>query len=299
MIHALTIDVEDGWSILKRDSLKIPNAEPCEAVVRNTHWFLETLAEYKTKATFFILGEVAEKFPELVKQIQQAGHEIGSHGQEHRQLFKATRDEFFQEMSRCKKTLEDLTGQQVLGFRAPAFSLLPQTSWALEVLAELDFRYDSSIYPMSNTRYGWPGFNPEIHRLELESGRTIIEAPMSKVSIGFKELGVGGGHMVFFPYWYTQIAIKCIQKKRPAIIYIHPYEIDTLFSGPHAQLLRKCDIKTRLRCSIRKKNARSTSRKIKRMVEEFNFASLDEVIRSSLGTTKGPDTEYLDAIRLS
>jgi polysaccharide deacetylase family protein (PEP-CTERM system associated) len=234
---------------------------------------------------------VAEKFPELVKQIQQAGHEIGSHGQQHRQLFKATRDEFFQEMSRCKKTLEDLTGQQVLGFRAPAFSLLPQTSWALEVLAELGFHYDSSIYPMSNTRYGWPGFNPEIHRLELESGRTIIEVPMSKISVGFKELGVGGGYLVFFPYGYTRMAVKRIQKKRPAIIYMHPYEIDTLFSEPHAQLLRKCDIKTRLRCIIRKEKGKSTSQKIKRLVQEFNFAPLCDVIKSSLETTKETDIE--------
>ena len=125
-INALTIDVEDYWSIFSRDWLHI-QAQPSDAVVKNTEWFLQILEKHRTKATFFILGEVAQKFPSLIKKIVQNGHEIGVHGFLHRQIFKLNKDEFRREIIDCKKLLEDLTSTQVIGHRAPAFSVMPRT----------------------------------------------------------------------------------------------------------------------------------------------------------------------------
>ena len=166
-LNALTIDIEDYWSIFSRDWLHI-DAEPSDAVVRNTEWFLQTLAQHNVKATFFILGEVAKKFPSIIKKIAEDGHEIGAHGFSHRQIFKLTEEEFRREVADCKKLLEDTTSGPVLGHRAPAFSIMPETKWALEVLAEEGFEYDSSIYPIAGGRYGWPGFSRiTFHKYEI------------------------------------------------------------------------------------------------------------------------------------
>ena len=153
MLNALTIDVEDYWNILSRDWL-YTEAEPSDAVVKITEWFLQIHADTNVKATFFILGEVAQCFPELIKGIVSEGHEIAVHGFYHRQIFKLSHDEFKKEVGDAKKLLEDLTGRQVLGHRAPAFSVNKDTQWALEVLLEEGFKYDSSVYPISGRRYG-------------------------------------------------------------------------------------------------------------------------------------------------
>ncbi|GAI41309.1 unnamed protein product, partial [marine sediment metagenome] len=131
VINTLSIDVEDYWSIFSRDWLGI-DAEPSEAVVRNTEWFLQTLTQHNVKATFFILGEVAKKYSGLIRQISNSGHEIGIHGFSHKQIFKLSKEDFRREIADCKKLLEDITSEPVLGHRAPAFSIMPETKWALE-----------------------------------------------------------------------------------------------------------------------------------------------------------------------
>ncbi|MGB8227275.1 MAG: DUF3473 domain-containing protein [Sedimentisphaerales bacterium] len=279
MLNALTIDVEDYWSILYRDWLQVNDAIPSEAVVRNTHWFLQVLAEYNIKATFFILGEVAEKFPNLIKEVASQSHEIGVHGYYHRQVFKLSRDEFKKEIADTKKLLEDLSGQKIIGHRAPAFSINKDTKWALEVLAEEGFVYDSSISPMQGRRYGWPEFKKEIHKMKLPNGQSIIEVPMSTVSLGVKELGVGGGYMRHFPYLYTKLAIKYIQKKRPAVVYLHPYEIDTdekefeldkLTAQEKSRVLRHHKLQLR--------NRNTMKNKINKLLSDFKFASIKYVL---------------------
>ena len=127
-VNALSVDVEDYWSILFRDWLS-KLSEPSDAVVRNTEWFLETLSNHGVKATFFVLGEVAEKFPALIKRIGEEGHEIGVHGFYHKQIFRLTESEFRREVGNCKRLIEDIISGVVAGHRAPAFSMLPQTKW--------------------------------------------------------------------------------------------------------------------------------------------------------------------------
>ncbi len=139
MLNVLTIDLEDYCSIFNRDWLS-QEIEPTEAVLKNTRWYLQTFDEYNAKATFFILGEVAQKYPELIKEIAEQGHEIASHGFSHKQIFKLSEEGFRQEIVKSKKLLENITGEAVLGYRAPAFSIMPKTRWAFEVLAEVGFK---------------------------------------------------------------------------------------------------------------------------------------------------------------
>ncbi|MFA5238683.1 MAG: DUF3473 domain-containing protein [Phycisphaerae bacterium] len=280
--NALTIDVEDYWSILGRDWLNMPDAKPSDAVLRNTKWYLQMLNDYNVKATFFILGEVAQSFPQLIKEITDEGHEIAVHGFYHRQIFKLSRNEFKKEISDAKKLLEDLSGQQVTGHRAPAFSINKDTQWALEVLAELGFVYDSSISPMAGKRYGWPGFKKEIHRMLLADGQSIIEVPMSTISFfGIRELGVGGGYMRHLPYFYTKWAIGHIQKNRPAVIYMHPYEIDTDIIPQKLDNLTGQEKTAALKFhKLQIRNRQTVKGKVDKLLSDFKFSTIKDILRN-------------------
>lgn len=281
MINVLSIDVEDYCAILQRDWLNIPDAKPTESVVRNTHWYLQTFKDHKVKATFFILGEIAESFPKLIKDISDEGHEIAVHGFYHRQIFKLSGDEFKTEVGNAKKLLEDLSGQQVIGHRAPAFSINKDTQWALEVLVELGFKYDSSIYPMQGKRYGWSDFKKEIHTMKLPNGLSIIEVPMSTISFGIKELGIGGGYFRHFPYLYTKWAISHIQKKRPVIVYMHPYEIDTdrpSIDFANIDEHRMSSVLKFHRSQMR--NRHTVKRKVNKLFTDFKFSSIADILKS-------------------
>ncbi|OHB59882.1 MAG: hypothetical protein A2173_12030 [Planctomycetes bacterium RBG_13_44_8b] len=279
MIHALTIDVEDYWCIFYRDWL-YKEAGPSNAVIKNTEWFLQILDEHNIKATFFVLGEVAKKFPSLIKEIAENGHEIGSHGLSHKQIFKLSEEQFCQEVSGSKNLLEDITGEPIIGYRAPAFSVMPQTQWALEVLAGKGFKYDSSVYPISGNRYGWPGFSKDICRVDLPSGRSIIEVPMSTVSILGKPLPVaGGGYIRHFPYAVTKYAIKRIQKNRPAIVYMHPYEIDIdklSFDMNHLSDEQKSKALKFHRLQMRSRN--TVKNKVRHLLTDFKFTTIKALV---------------------
>jgi polysaccharide deacetylase family protein (PEP-CTERM system associated) len=218
MINALTVDVEDYHNVLAQDWLGA-DASPTHAVVDNTNRMLELFARFDAHATFFVLGEVAKAYPQLIRDIVKAGHELGVHGYRHRQIFKLTPGEFREQIALAKSILEDAGGVEVVGHRAPAFSITPDTRWALDVLADVGFRFDSSIFPIAGRRYGWPGFRPDIHEITLQSGRTIIEVPMSTVSILGRALpACGGGYLRHFPLCNVsaqQSSICIPMKSRP------------------------------------------------------------------------------------
>jgi polysaccharide deacetylase family protein (PEP-CTERM system associated) len=292
MIHALTIDVEDYWSIISRDWLKCPDAVPTEAVVKNTKWFLQTLAEHHTRATFFILGEVAQMFPSLAKDIHAAGHEIGVHGFLHKQIFKLTPDAFSQEVSRCKKLLEDLTGAAVIGHRAPAFSVMPQTQWSFDVLCEAGFEYDSSVFPISAHRYGWPGFPNGICTVQTEKGNSIVEVPMSVLKFGNKTMPVaGGGYLRHFPYGLNRWAIRKIQQHQPVMVYMHPYEIESpAWSLDTSRLMLKEKIRLYKLHAVQMRNRRTVSGKVVRLLNDFQFTSIADLLNQR---TERVDTEQV------
>jgi len=286
-INALTIDIEDCNSIISRWWFE-QKAQPSESVVRNTEFLLESLASSKTKATFFVLGEVAKKFPALIKKISENGHEIGVHGFFHKQIFELTEEEFRRELSDCRKLLEDITSIGVFGHRAPAFSITPSTKWALDVLAQEGFKYDSSVFPISGRRYGWPGFSRDICRVDLSNGRSIIEVPMSTIVILGKTFPVaGGGYIRHFPYAVTRWAISRIQRNRPAVVYMHPYEFE--ISSP-----RKADsgwpLKKKCRylffSALQYRNRFTMGTKLQNLLRDFEFGPIADVFAEILNEQK-------------
>ncbi|RPI58110.1 MAG: DUF3473 domain-containing protein [Planctomycetaceae bacterium] len=283
MINALTIDVEDYYSVFARDRLAI-DRPPSDAVVRNTYRLLQMLAERGVHATFFILGEVAAEFPKLPRMIADAGHEIGVHGFSHRQLFRMTPPEFRQEIFDARKRIEDAAGVATAGHRAPAFSIGPDTRWGLDVLAELGFRYDSSVFPFAGKRYGWPGFRGDIHRVELGGGRSIIECPLSTISVLGKTLPVcGGGYLRHLPMWFTHYAMRKIQRSRPAIVYMHPYEIDTE-GGPEffSQALANSPANVQKFHRDQLKKRQTVAGKLESLLSRYKFAPLRDVIETTI-----------------
>jgi polysaccharide deacetylase family protein (PEP-CTERM system associated) len=212
MIHALTVDLEDYRSIVARDYFgrEVP---PDAIVVENTERLLGWFAERDVRATFFALGDVVESYPQLIRDIASAGHELGVHGHHHRQVFKLTPESFRREVEIPKQMIEDLIGGPVRGHRAPAFSIMPKTAWALDILAELGFRYDSSIMPIHGRRYGWPGYPLDIHTHRLNDRRPLVEAPLSTVRLMGRQVPVGGGgYLRHFPLSFTRWGLRRIQR---------------------------------------------------------------------------------------
>jgi len=279
MLNALTIDLEDYWDVYSHDWLGV-EIEPTEAVLQNTQWFLETLKRFDVKATFFVLGGVAKVFPNLIKQIAEYGHEIASHGVGHTQIFKLDKKGFRSDIVESKKLLEDLVLCPVTGYRAPAFSIMPETRWALEILAEVGFEYDSSVFPISGKRYGWPGFSECICRIKLPSGSDIIEVPMSTIRVLGRSVPVGGGgYMRHFPYGFTRWPLRRIQKERPAIVYLHPYEIDTRSKQIDIEpLSMEGQRKAIEHHKMQLRNRKSMGGKIIKLLSEFEFAPIRQVI---------------------
>ncbi len=283
-MNALTIDVEDYHNVLARHWLN-REQPPTEAVVRNTHRLLEAFAARGLRATFFILGEVAQTFPQLIRDIAAGGHELGVHGYYHNQVFRLTPEQFRDEVHKSKVIIEDIAGVPVDGHRAPAFSITPKTSWALDIVAEVGFRFDSSVFPIAGRRYGWPGFRTDIHKITLDSGRTIIEVPMSTVSVAGVVLPVcGGGYLRHFPLAITRWAIRRIQREQPAIVYVHPYDIEVGGKPPDTTGL-SADQARRVRRfhRLQVRNRHTVEKKILRLLDQFQFAPIGEVIKDVMG----------------
>jgi polysaccharide deacetylase family protein (PEP-CTERM system associated) len=277
---AFTVDVEDGISIAMRDAFSV-KTDQTERVVSLTSTILELLSQNNTKGTFFVLGQVAEKFPVLIKQIAQEGHELGVHGYNHLQFFRMTREEAFEEISSAKKLIEDISGQEVFGHRAPAFSITPKTQWGLDVIAEAGFSYDSSIMPIKGNRYGWPGFPTDICSVKTRGGYRIIEVPMSTFSFFGKQIPVGGGgYLRLFPKWITRKALKQVTKKRPAILYIHPYDLDTVrYPQYYFDELKNASFLRRNKMKSMWINRSSVYSKLSYLLDCYQFDTLQNILR--------------------
>jgi polysaccharide deacetylase family protein (PEP-CTERM system associated) len=226
-LNVLSVDVEDYHNQLAvdfQDRIEPPTqeAEWC------TERLLEIFSDSGAKGTFFILGEIAEAYPQLVRRIADEGHHLGIHGFHHLRIGQQTPQQFREAISAAKWLVEDLTGRQADAYRAPCFSLNETTLWALEILADLGFRYDSSIFPIQSRRYGMAAAPrlPFLYRLAGE--RTIWEVPLSTVEVGSRRLGAcGGGFLRLFPLSYTRYAMRQLnQAGSPAIVYLHPYEVE-------------------------------------------------------------------------
>jgi polysaccharide deacetylase family protein (PEP-CTERM system associated) len=269
IVNAFTVDFEDwyqGLEIHKIDTWH--KFEP--RIERNCVKILEILKAYDVKATFFVLGYLAEKFPDLIKMIHNLGHEIGSHGFSHTQVFRLSRGEFDSEIKRTNEAICKITGKQPIGFRAPIFSIIQQSYWAFDVLVANDFKYDSSIYPTLNYRYGVVKGNRFRHEITTETGRKIIEIPVATARFMRQSLPVGGGaYFRVWPYAVTGWAFRKLNRQgRPAVFYIHPWEIDP--GQPRIQLPKRLSLTHYHRLP-------STEGKLRNLLSDFRFSSMADV----------------------
>jgi polysaccharide deacetylase family protein (PEP-CTERM system associated) len=231
LVDGLSVDLEDYYQV-EAFAANIPRSRwPLfnSRTARNTRRTLDLFAQLGCRATFFVLGWVAEREPVLVREVAEAGHEVACHSHLHRPLYSLKPSEFREDLRRSRNAIENVTGTKVVGFRAPTFSVTQQTMWALEVLAEEGFEYDSSIFPIHHDRYGMPAAPRWIHRERLPSGRTIWEVPLSTVRIGNLNLPFGGGgYLRLLPMSFTRWAIRTTHRgmKQPVIVYFHPWELD-------------------------------------------------------------------------
>jgi polysaccharide deacetylase family protein (PEP-CTERM system associated) len=275
MLNAISVDVEDHFHtemmsrIVSRSSW--PELTCC--VDRNTKLLFKLFAEREVRATFFFLGWVAERYPALVREAAGLGHEVGCHSFWHRRVHTISPEEFREDTKRAKRCIEDATGLPVLGYRAPSFSMTPGTEWAIEILEELGFLYDSSVHPVPHDLYD----NRDAPREPFRVGKgRMLEIPISTIRVMNNNYPFsGGGYFRLLPYPIVRWGIKRVNLKesKPVVFYIHPWELDDL----RPQLTN--DRKTMFRQYMK---IGSTVGALTRMLQEFRFGSISEVFAREL-----------------
>jgi polysaccharide deacetylase family protein (PEP-CTERM system associated) len=229
-LNAFTVDVEDYFQVESFSKVIDRNswdARPCR-VDANTRRILDALDTRGVKGTFFILGWIAKRYPALVSEISLRGHEVASHGMSHKLIYKQTPAEFRSETFESKKLLEDIIQKPLLGYRAATYSITNQSLWALDILAEAGYQYDSSIFPMRHDRYGIPDASPWPGYITTPSGARLVEFPISTYKTAGATIPVaGGGYFRLFPYMFTRFCLGRINKSgHEFLFYMHPWEID-------------------------------------------------------------------------
>jgi polysaccharide deacetylase family protein (PEP-CTERM system associated) len=264
----LTIDVEEYFQVAAFEKqIKPSEWHHFESRVNNTTENILSILEYhKVKATFFIVGWVAEKHPELVREISRKGHEIGCHSYKHQRIQTLTKEAFKEDTKRSKEILENISGKEVIGYRAPTYSITGNTLWSLEILVELGFKYDSSIFPIYHDRYGIPDAPrfPYKHR-----GLDLKEYPLSTVLFWGRKVPIaGGGYFRLFPYWFTRMALKHInnKEKQKFVFYIHPWEID-----PDQPRMNNISLLSRFR---HYNNLQKAKKRFQNLLMDFQFSSI-------------------------
>lgn len=281
MNNALTIDVEDYFHV----NAFARHIRPDEwdsyplRVEGNTMRILEMLDEFALRATFFVLGWVAERLPALVREIHRRGHEIACHGYGHQLIYTLSPQEFRKDVSRAKKILEDICGERVCGYRAPSYSITNKSLWALDVLVEEGFSYDSSIFPICHDTYGIPGGKRFPHQISTPAGK-IQEFPISTFSLNFGGWKshvpiAGGGYLRFFPAALVEKAIHSInsQEKQPVVVYFHPWEIDPM------QPRIRAGFKSRFRHYL---NLPRMELKIRYLLNNLRFSTVRDILKLNI-----------------
>jgi polysaccharide deacetylase family protein (PEP-CTERM system associated) len=271
--NALTIDVEDYFQVAAlAEAVDRKDWSSMEyRVEKNTDRLLQLLAEKDLRATFFTLGWVAERSPELVRRIQKAGHEVASHGYSHQLVYNQTPDVFREETRKSKAILEEITGAPITGYRAASYSITAQSRWALDILCEEGFEWDSSIFPVHHDRYGMPGTPHEPYRLQTPNGATLLEFPLSTCPIGRYRLPIaGGGYFRLYPYWLSRWGLGKINRAgQPFIFYLHPWEIDP------GQPRLKVSAFSRFR---HYNNLDKCMKRLNKLTDDFRFGTVSDVL---------------------
>ena len=286
----LTVDVEDYFQVsafdhrIKRDEW---DSMPCR-VEANTEHLLSIFSEANVKGTFFILGWVAKKHPELIRRIAEAGHELASHGYWHRLVYTLSREEFRRDIKDSKKAIGDATGVDVTAYRAPSFSITNKSLWALETLVEEGFQVDSSIFPIRHDRYGVPDASPEIHSRVTPAG-SITEIPPSFWQSRIAKVPIGGGYFRLFPERLTSKAITAVRNEgRPAMFYLHPWEVDT-----EQPRIDGVGIKSRFRHYV---GLQHTERKLRNLLLSHPFGRIDKTLKVVQQTASPKPVEDIEPL---
>lgn len=270
MKNALTIDVEDYFQVSALAPY-IPREQwdtrDCR-IERNVERILAMLDAHATKATFFTLGWIAERYPQLVRRIVENGHELASHGYGHQRASDLTQAEFFADIDRARKLLEDLSAQAIKGYRAPSFSIGAGNLWAFDCLEQAGYRYSSSIYPIHHDHYGMPDAPRFAH--SVRAG--LLEVPLSTARLYARNWPAGGGgYFRLLPYALSRWLLRRINERdrQAAVFYFHPWEIDA--AQPR---IAGIDAKTRFRHYL---NLHRTERRLRRLLADFHWGRMDEV----------------------
>lgn len=302
MLNAFTIDVEDYFHVSAfAERIPIRDWDRQEQRVEiGMQRLFSLLDRFQVRATCFVLGWIAERHPRLVRQIQAAGHEIACHSHHHQLVYNLSPDEFRTDLRRAKGALEHIAGEPVVGYRAPSFSVVRRSLWALDILAEEGMQYDSSIYPIRHDRYGIPDGRVGPHPLELShAGRTLWEFPGTVGMLGGRRVPVGGGgYFRLYPYRVSAALLKRVnqQAKLPFMFYVHPWELDP--DQPHLP-------GSWLRRWRHRVNLATTERRIERLLTDFSFGAMSDVLQEYAlehpadGAAVDPDGGRLDVAGIS
>ena len=276
IVNAMTIDVEEHFHVSVFDGLVSRDRWTSleSRVCANTTRLLDIFSDADVRATFFVLGCVAERYPQLVRDMAARGHDIASHGYAHRMIGDQTPDAFRDDVRRAKALLESITGRPIRGYRAPSYSVTPRTLWALDILADEGYAYDASIFPIRHDRYGIP-LSPRHPYTVTRDGRAIVETPASTTAFGPMNLPIaGGGYFRLLPYAWTRWGISRVNRMegRPVIFYLHPWEVDPEQPRLDAGLL------SRFR---HYRNLNQTECRLRRLLKEFRFGPMAVVLEGA------------------
>jgi len=274
MKNAFSVDVEDYFQV--EGFARVVDRSSWDGfrtrVGGNTATLLEMLARRNIRATFFVLGWVARKHPEIVREIAAAGHEVASHGMSHRLIYTQTPVEFQRETRDAKSLLEDLCQKPVIGYRAATYSITGRSLWALDVLCEEGFLYDSSIFPMRHDRYGIPDAELNPHVLTTPGGSRLVEFPISVLRFAGAKIPVaGGGYFRLFPYGFTRWALRRLNRQqREFVFYLHPWEVD-----PEQPRVRTASALSRFRHYV---NLGRCAQRLGHLLDDFKFDTMHAVL---------------------
>ena len=274
ILNVFSVDVEDYFQVSAFDNCVRREEwdDYPSRVVGNTQRILHLLEQCQVRATFFVLGWVARRFPHLVKEIHRGGHEIASHGFWHRLVYDQTPDEFREDVRTSRDTLQHITGTPVVAYRAPSFSIIKRSLWALEILVEEGFSIDSSIFPIHHDRYGTPGAESHIRQVDTAAG-PLREVPPSVTKIARLNIPIGGGYFRLYPWPFTHSCLRRInqQTRQPFMFYVHPWELDPL--QPRVQVGSR---RSRMRHYL---NLHKTEPRLQKLLSSFRLGTLTDSLQ--------------------
>ena len=271
--NALSFDIEDWFHLVEIDEVADPNKWPHlpSIVIEQTEWILQTLESRGVKATFFILGWVADRHPKVVRMIADAGHELGTHSFWHRRVDQLSKQEFYDDLKRSIDVIAQHSGKKVLGFRAPSFSITPGSEWAFDVMHDLGLTYDASLFPAARGHGGYPCVQKAHRFTRIPSGRPMLELPMSVLRAGpFRLPFSGGGYMRLLPPWLLRRSFDAFNRRRlPVVVYLHPRDFAP--DGPRVQM----PAFRRFKCYV---GLDTTRGKLQMLLERYKFSTCAQVL---------------------